>query len=70
MKRAAPICDTKSGRKVIDFLKRELLASVYQDCEKKEVACFDRRNADHILFVEKYARIPEDRVKMLLESML
>ncbi|MCI5139718.1 MAG: hypothetical protein D3922_15205 [Candidatus Electrothrix sp. AR1] len=64
------ICDTKSGRKVIDFLKRELRASVYQDCEKKEVACFDRRNADHILFVEKYARIAEDRVKMLLESML
>ena len=64
------ICDTKSGRKVIDFLKRELPKAVYTNSENKEEARFDRYRPDHINFVRRYAVKAEERARKLLMQRL
>ncbi|WP_446010221.1 hypothetical protein [Candidatus Electrothrix sp.] len=64
------MCDTKSGRKVIDFLKRELAEAVYTNSENNEEARFDRGNQKHIEFVQKYAVKAEERARQLLMQQL
>ncbi|MCI5164177.1 MAG: hypothetical protein D3917_19615 [Candidatus Electrothrix sp. AX5] len=60
-------CDKNN---VIKLINKELPQAICQDSVRKKEARFDRRNSEHILFVEKYVRMAENRVKKLLESML
>jgi hypothetical protein len=59
-------CDKKD---VVKLIRKELPKAICIEKEK-DVARFDRQNAEHVDFVRKYERLAEKRVRDILEQKL